>query len=122
MASGAGLRDAHAAINDLAARKPTICRVAKAADFPALAAQLRALNVRLLRRPEPDVGGDWIAAVRERHGLSQREFAERLGFDVRTLQNWEQGRNCPDNAAVTLIRLYDRDPQSVLNAVYEPVL
>lgn len=121
MADGAGLRDAHCAINDLAARKQTICRVAKTTDFEALAADLLALNVRLLRRPEQPETGTWIAAIRERHTLSQRDFADRLGFDLRTLQNWEQGRNRPDSAVLHLIRLFDRDPALVLSAVYQPV-
>lgn len=119
-AAGAGLRDAHAAINDLAARRPTVCRVANDTDFAALAADLRALNVRMRRRMAPAEAGNWIAAVRERHGLSQRDFADRLGVDVRTLQNWEQGRNRPDAAVVSLIRLFDRDPAAVLAAVYQP--
>ncbi len=33
-----------------------------------------------------------VTAVRERTGLSQREFATLLGVSVRTLQEWEQGR------------------------------
>lgn len=119
MGSGAGLREAHAAINDLAARRPTICRVAKDTDFAALASDLHALNVRLRRKTVTVAAGGWIAAVRERHSLSQRDFADRLGIDVRTLQNWEQGRNRPDPAAMTLIRLFDRDPAAVLAAVFE---
>jgi DNA-binding transcriptional regulator YiaG len=118
MAAGAGLRDAHAAINDLAARKPTVCRVAKDTDFAGLAADLRVLNVTLRRRPSEAGAGPEIAAIRARHALSQRDFADRLGIDVRTLQNWEQGRNRPDPAALTLIRLFDRDPAAVLAAVF----
>ena len=120
-AVGASLRDAIAAINDLAARKPTVCRVAKDTDFAALAAILHGHNVRLRRRQTPRETGGWIAAVRERHGLSQRDFADRLGFDLRTLQNWEQGRNRPDAAVVSLVRMFERDPESVLAAVYEPM-
>jgi putative transcriptional regulator len=120
-AAGAGLRDALAAINDLAARKPTICRIAKNTDLAVLAVDLRALNVRLLRRSAITEPGAWIAAVRERSNLSQRDFADRLGFDLRTLQNWEQGRNRPDSAVVSLIRLFEREPALVLGMAYEPV-
>lgn len=118
-ADGAGLRDAHAAINDLAARKPTTCRVAASADMAVLASDLHALKVRLRRRHAVEETGPWIVAVRGRHGLSQRDFADRLGLDLRTLQNWEQGRNRPDGAALSLIRLFDRDPAAVLGAVYD---
>ncbi len=121
-AAGASLRDAHAAINDLAARKPTICRIAADTDLTALAADLRALNVRVLRRAALDDTAAWIVALRARHGLSQRDLADRLGVDLRTLQNWEQGRNRPDAAAVSLLRLFDRDPALVLGAVYQPVI
>jgi DNA-binding transcriptional regulator YiaG len=120
-AAGAGLRDAHAAINDLAARKPAICRIAADTDLAALAADLHALNVRVLRRASLDDTVGWLAALRVRHGLSQRDLADRLGVDLRTLQNWEQGRNRPDAAAVSLIRLFDRDPALVLRVVYDPV-
>jgi putative transcriptional regulator len=44
---------------------------------------------------EPDV-----AAVRERYGLSQQEFAALMGISTRTLQNWEQGRRKPHGQLV----------------------
>lgn len=118
-AAGASLRDALTAINDLAARKATVCRVARDSDFVALAAVLHGHNVRLRRRQAPQDTGVWIAAVRERLGLSQRDFADRLGFDLRTLQNWEQGRNRPDAAVTSLVRMFEHDPELVLRVVYE---
>ncbi len=36
-----------------------------------------------------------ILELRERTGLSQREFAERYHLSVRSLQQWEQGRRKP---------------------------
>ena len=30
--------------------------------------------------------------------LSQAEFAVRFGFQIDTAQNWEKGRNTPDQA------------------------
>lgn len=36
-----------------------------------------------------------IRAYRRKHNLSQSEFAAKLGISVRTLQNWEIGRNAP---------------------------
>lgn len=119
--AGAGLRDAHAAINDLAGRKPTTCRIAAGTDLAALAADLHALGVRVSRRRPPAEIAPWIAELRARHGLSQRELADRLGVDWRTLQNWEQGRNRPEATAISLLRLFDRDPALVLGAVYQPV-
>lgn len=119
---GVTARAAKDAIDMLAARDWTICPIPGDTDMTRLAADLLALDVQVeLRRPEQPETGAWIAAVRERHTLSQRDFADRLGFDVRTLQNWEQGRNRPDSAVLSLIRLFDRDPALVLSAVYEPI-
>jgi DNA-binding transcriptional regulator YiaG len=35
------------------------------------------------------------AVIRKRLGLSQGEFATRLGVSVGSLQEWEQGRHQP---------------------------
>jgi len=117
--AGLTLRLAHAAINHLAEHNVTVCLVDKTCDFAALAADLKAMRVELRRRRPEATPTTEIAAVRQRHALSQRDFADRIGIDVRTLQNWEQGRNRPDPAAMTLIRLFDRDPAAVLAAVFE---
>ena len=37
-----------------------------------------------------------IAACRINSGLSQREFAEKLGVSVNTVGNWESGKTEPD--------------------------
>ena len=37
----------------------------------------------------------WIVALRKRLRLSRQKFADRFGFDVRALQEWEQGRRLP---------------------------
>ena len=60
--------------------------------------------------------------MRARHGLTQHEFADLLGFDVRTLQNWEQGRNRPDAAAINLVLAYDRSPALIEDTVFEPIV
>ena len=33
-----------------------------------------------------------IKEIRKDMGLSQKDFSDRFGLSVRTLQNWEQGR------------------------------
>ncbi|HEY3846001.1 MAG TPA: type II toxin-antitoxin system MqsA family antitoxin [Acetobacteraceae bacterium] len=77
------------------------------------------MNVHTYRRRHLDPG--LIAEVRARHGLSQREFAEVLGIDIDTLQNWEQGRNKPDAAALNLVMAFDRSPELIEQAAFEPV-
>lgn len=100
-AAGLTLRQAHTAIDQLAAAGRAVCAVARSED---------------LRQPAGD-----LAAMRADRRLSQREYAEMLGVDVRTLQNWEQGRNRPDPAAVSLMRLFARAPDMVEAILTEPV-
>ncbi len=118
---GATLRQGKDAIDDLAASGRSVCPVARTTDFSALARDLAALNVAVHRRHEIADPAAHLAAVRARHGLSQRAFADRLGFDLRTLQNWEQGRNRPDEAVLALVTLFDRDPASVQAAMFDLV-
>jgi DNA-binding transcriptional regulator YiaG len=120
-AAGLTLKQAHDAINKLADRSWAVCAVAKTEDLHLLANELAAMSVELRRRLP--VSGDAvdIAGMRSRRGLSQREYADLLGLDVRTLQNWEQGRNRPDPAAVSLMRIFDCAPDTVEAALTEPV-
>ena len=37
-----------------------------------------------------------IAACRANTGLSQREFAEKIGVSLATITNWESGKTEPD--------------------------
>jgi hypothetical protein len=87
-AAGLTLQAAHAVVTRLAEAGMAVCRIAEDADVPALARDLRLLDVRVYRRR--DVAPGVIGEVRARHGLSQREFAELLGIDVNTLQNWSR--------------------------------
>jgi DNA-binding transcriptional regulator YiaG len=118
--AGLTLRAAHAVINRLAETRRAVCQIAEGADIPALAADLLTMNVPTYRRRhlEPRL----IAEVRTRHGLSQREFAEVLGLDIDTLQNWEQGRNRPDAAALRLVMAFDKAPDVIEQASFDPVV
>jgi DNA-binding transcriptional regulator YiaG len=118
-AAGLTLRAAHAIIGRLAETRLAVCRIAEGADIPALAAELATMNVHTSRRRRLEPG--LIAEVRTRHGLSQREFAEMLGLDIDTLQNWEQGRNRPDPAALSLVMAFDKAPGVIQEATFEPV-
>jgi DNA-binding XRE family transcriptional regulator len=119
---GATFREAKVAIDDLSAAARAVCPVKRACDFAALARDLAGLNVTVHRKRDIADPAAFIARIRTRHGLSQRGFAERLGLDVRTLQNWEQGRNRPESAVLSLITLFDQDPAAVERAVFEAVL
>ncbi len=120
-ASGVSLRAAHQALNRLAEARWAGCTLDPKVDIRALARALAAFGIALrLRRAEARRVAD-IAALRARHGLSQREFAALLGFQLRTLQNWEQGRSAPDEAALALFALFERDPKWIEEAFSEMV-
>lgn len=118
-AAGLTLRTAHATINRLAETRLAVCQIAEGADIPALARDLVTMNVHTHRRRHADPR--LIAEVRERHRLSQREFAEVLGIDIDTLQNWEQGRSRPDAAALGLVMAFDKAPELIGQTTLEPV-
>lgn len=120
-ASGLPMRAAHAAINRLALDGLATCDIPSDGGIDELAQDLPALHVRLERRRSFPDAAAYLSEIRARHRLSQRDFADALGFDVRTLQNWEQGRNTPDRAVLLLAALFDRDPNTVTRMVFEPV-
>ena len=51
--------------------------------------------------------------MREKLNLSRALFAVYLRTNVRTLENWEQGRARPNAQAALLIRLVQRYPDTV---------
>lgn len=57
-----------------------------------------------------------IKALRQRLSLTQSAFAHSIGVGEGTLRNWEQGRRRPDGAAITLLRLIDKNPQLIHEA------
>lgn len=54
-----------------------------------------------------------VVEIRERLKLSQREFANRYGFPIGTIRNWEQGRRKPEGSARLLLKLIDSKPDIV---------
>lgn len=54
-----------------------------------------------------------VVAVRQQLNLSRSVFAMYLRTNLRTLENWEQGRAKPNAQATTLIRLVARFPETV---------
>ena len=62
--------------------------------------------------PETDV-----RKLRETLGLSQSDFAALFGFNVRSLQDWEQGRRRPEIPIRAYLAVIRRDPQAVIRAL-----
>ena len=120
-AAQSGMRAAHLAITKLASDDWAVCTVSRNEDIAALARDLAGMNIQVRRRvPAAEAVPD-LAEARAQHGLSQREFADLLGVDVRTLQNWEQGRNRPDPAALSLMRVFAHAPEVFEEAISEPI-
>jgi putative transcriptional regulator len=68
---------------------------------------------RLFTYSVPDV-----KAIREKLHVSQNEFAQLIGVSANTIQNWEQGRRKPEGPAITLLRITEKNPKAVLEALH----
>jgi putative transcriptional regulator len=58
-----------------------------------------------------------IKRIRKRLNVSQSQFALMIGVSKATLQNWEQGRREPEGPAKALLRVVDKNPDAVLEAL-----
>ena len=64
-------------------------------------------------RPAPNVTAAELTRVRKRLRLSRGVFAAYLRTNVRTLENWEQGRAKPNAQAALLIKMVAEYPDTV---------
>ncbi|PKQ09793.1 MAG: transcriptional regulator [Alphaproteobacteria bacterium HGW-Alphaproteobacteria-12] len=60
-----------------------------------------------------------VKKARKALDMTQPDFALLLGTSVSGLQKWEQGKRYPGGAARTLIRLIERAPEAVKEALDE---
>ena len=85
--------------------------------FDALADQRagkRTLRTYVLKaKPAPKITARELTRVRQDMNLSRGLFARYLRTNVRTLENWEQGRAKPNAQAALLIRMVQRFPDTV---------
>jgi putative transcriptional regulator len=85
--------------------------------FNALAEQRvgkRTLRTHAMKvKPVPTITARELAKVREDMNLSRGLFAGYLRTNVRTLENWEQGRAKPNAQAALLIRMLQRYPDTI---------
>lgn len=58
-----------------------------------------------------------VRAIRNKMGMTQRQFAARFGFKLDTLRNWEQNKRVPETSARVLLTIIDKDPESVKKAL-----
>ena len=52
-----------------------------------------------------------VRQAREKSGLTQSAFAERIETPVATLRDWEQGRFAPPGGVLCLLRLIIKHPE-----------
>jgi len=64
-------------------------------------------------KPVPTITARELAKIRQDMNLSRGLFAGYLRTNVRTLENWEQGRAKPNAQAALLIRMVQRFPDMV---------
>lgn len=58
-----------------------------------------------------------VRAIRQRLELSQDAFALQFGFSPSAVREWEQKRRQPDRSARILLRVIDRKPEAVIEAL-----
>ena len=76
-------------------------------DAQPLTPELRA---RLRRAPDPK-------RIRTRLHLTQEEFARRFEIALGTLRDWEQGSHIPDSTAKAYLRVIEKNPEAVVQAL-----
>ncbi|MDB5552518.1 MAG: transcriptional regulator, family [Rhizobium sp.] len=69
-------------------------------------------GMRLTEVHVPDV-----KIIRESLHMSQSEFASSFRIPLATVKNWEQGRRRPDAPALAYLRVIERNPKTVIEAV-----
>jgi putative transcriptional regulator len=58
-----------------------------------------------------------VLAIRTRLGMTQEEFARAYEISLYSIRDWEQGRSRPDSSAQTLLRIIERRPDMVREAL-----
>ena len=101
-----------------------MAKVAKPVEFgSALIESLREVaawkrgDVALPLRNVASMSPERVKAIRKGAAKSSREFAAKFGIPVRTLEGWEQGRRRPDPAASVLLRVIEKNPGAVEDAL-----
>ncbi|QBQ54777.1 helix-turn-helix domain-containing protein [Nitrosococcus wardiae] len=60
-----------------------------------------------------------VKAIREKTGMSQQRFCATFGISLGTLRHWEQGLRTPRGTALVLLKVVDKNPKAVIEAVAE---
>lgn len=109
--AGVPVRTAKKVVDSLASGLTAYVEAPTVADYETFKKRLMSRNIAVYRIVKRRVD---VKALRARLGISQEAFAGRYGLDVKTLQNWEQGRTEPEGPAAILLQLIDRDPDKIV--------
>ncbi len=60
-----------------------------------------------------------VKAIREKTGMSQEHFCASFGIPLGTLRHWEQGLRTPRGTARVLLKIVDRNPAAVIEAIQD---
>lgn len=58
-----------------------------------------------------------LKALRQRMKMTQEEFAQRFGIPLASLRNWEQEHRLPTGPARSYLKVIERNPKAVLQAL-----
>jgi putative transcriptional regulator len=58
-----------------------------------------------------------VQALRQKLGMTQREFAAQFGFSAATLRHWERGDRIPHGPARVLLTVIEHNPSAVMAAL-----
>lgn len=91
-------------------------------DFSELILSIRQAGEIRRGEREPsrktEVAAPDVQRIRARLHLSQVDFATLIGVSPRTVQNWEQKRRRPAGPAFALLRVADKNPKALLDALH----
>lgn len=66
----------------------------------------RILRLERRERLGPEKIGSFLRELRKEQGITQEQFAEKLGVSARTISRWETGNNMPDISLLSEIADY----------------
>ncbi len=106
--TGLGLRLAKDAIDQVMAGQAALLQLPQAP--PDIMPRLQALGLVVEDIAPRAVD---VRQLRRSLGLTQQQFALAFGLEADTVQNWEQGRARPQGAALVLLNLIEREPDTI---------
>ena len=58
-----------------------------------------------------------VKAIRAKTGMSQQNFCATFSISLGTLRHWEQGLRKPRGTALVLLKVVDKNPKAVIEAI-----